>query len=156
MARIEQSITVNVPLKTAYNQWTQFEDFPEFMDGIEHVEQLDDRRLRWTANIAGKEETWDAEIYQQLQDEKIAWRATSGADNEGEVYFRRIDDDQCEVLLTLDYEPHGVIQAAGDLLGFVRRRVEGDLKRFKAFIESRGRETGGWRGDIEFGQVHRP
>ena len=148
MSTIEQSIDVNVPVHTAYNQWTQFEEFPRFMEGVEEVRQLDDRRLHWRATIAGKVEEWDAVITEQHPDERVAWRNTNGATNAGVVTFHRIDPTTTRVMLQLDYEPDGIIESVGDRLGFVTRRVEGDLERFREFIESRGVETGAWRGDI--------
>jgi uncharacterized membrane protein len=149
MATVERSIEVNVPVRTAYNQWTQFESFPMFMEGVEEVNQLSDKRLRWRANIAGKEETWDAVITEQEPDMRVAWASTSGARNAGVVTFHRIADSKTRVMLQLDYEPEGVIENVGSALGFVERRIEGDLKRFKEFIETRGHETGAWRGEVK-------
>jgi uncharacterized membrane protein len=148
MGQVEKSIDVDVPASTAYNQWTQFESFPKFMEGVEAVEQIDDRTLRWRANIAGKEETWQARITEQTPDERIAWTSTTGAKNAGVVTFHRLSEDKSRVMLQLDYEPEGAVEHAGDMLGMVDRRVEGDLKRFKEFIESRGSETGAWRGQV--------
>ena len=153
MARTDKTIEVNVPLSTAYNQWTQFEQFPHFMEGIEEVRQLDDKRLHWRANIAGKEKEWDAEIVEQVPDQRVAWRSTSGTPNDGVISFRSIDANTTEVRLDLDYEPEGAVESIGDALGFVGRRVQGDLERFKSFIESRGTESGGYRGEIHGGQV---
>ena len=153
MGRIEASIDVNVPISTAYNQWTQFEEFPKFMGGVESVRQLDDKTLEWHANIAGNDETWTAEITEQEPDQRVAWRSTSGAPNNGTVSFARVDDDMTHVTLTMEWEPEGAIQRAGDALGFDDRRVKGDLDRFKEFIESRGSETGAWRGEIKSGSV---
>jgi uncharacterized membrane protein len=149
MATIQKSIEVEVPVSTAYNQWTQFEEFPRFMEGIEDVRQIDDRRLRWRATIAGKTEEWDAEIVEQKPDERVAWRNTTGAENAGVVTFEPIDAYTTRVMLRMGYEPETFAEKVGDKLGFLERRVEGDLKRFKEFIESRGRETGAWRGEIE-------
>ena len=148
MAKIEKSIDVHVPVRTAYDQWTQFEEFPRFMEGVEEVRQLDDRRLHWRAKVGGKEEEWDAEITEQLPDERVAWRSTSGAENAGVVTFHHIDANTTRVMLQLEYDPEGVVENVGDALGVVSRRVEGDLKRFKEFIEGRGAETGAWRGEI--------
>lgn len=148
MARTDKTIVVDVPLSTAYNQWTQFEQFPHFMEGIEEVRQLDDKRLHWRANIAGKEKEWDAEIVEQVPDQRVAWRSTSGTPNDGVVSFRSVDPNTTEVSLDLDYEPEGAVETIGDALGFVGRRVEGDLERFKSFIESRGSESGAYRGEI--------
>lgn len=153
MATTEKSIDVHVPLSTAYNQWTQFEEFPHFMEGVEKVSQLNDKRMHWRANIAGKVEEWDAEIVEQTADRRVAWRSTSGAMNAGAVTFQPIDANTTRVTLNLEYEPEGIIENVGSALGVVDRRVEGDLKRFKEFIESRGAETGGWRGEISGGQV---
>jgi len=148
MATIERSIDVDVPVRVAYNQWTQFEDFPKFMEGVQTVRQLDDKRLHWTAVIGGRNEEWDAEITEQIPDERIAWRARSGATNAGVVTFHRLGDSKTRIMLQLDYDPQGVVENVGDALGVVSRRVESDLQRFKEFIESRGRETGAWRGEI--------
>lgn len=149
MSQILESIDVEVPVRTAYDQWTQFESFPHFMDGVERVEQLTDTTLRWTAEIAGVEKSWEAEITEQTPDQRIAWNATSGADNAGVVTFHRLDDQVCRVTLQLDVEPDGLVESTGDALGFVQRRAKGDLERFKAFIEERGRATGAWRGEVE-------
>ena len=148
MSKIEKSIDVNVPVRTAYDQWTQFEEFPNFMEGVESVHQLDDRRLHWRAEIFGKMVEWTAEITEQIPDTKIAWRSTSGAPNAGAVAFFRLSDDRCRVTLLIDYEPQGVLETVGDWLGMLSRRVEGDLERFEKFIEERGVETGAWRGSI--------
>ena len=153
MATIEQSIEVNVPVRTAYNQWTQFEEFPRFMDGVESVRQLDDKRLHWRANIGGKAKEWDAEITEQRPDERIAWTSRSGVHNAGVVTFHRLDENRSKVMLQLDYDPEGAIENIGDAVGVVSARIKGDLQRFKDFIESRGRETGAWRGEIDQNQV---
>jgi uncharacterized membrane protein len=149
MATIEKSIVVDVPVRTAYNQWTQFEEFPHFMEGVQAVKQLDDKRLHWRANIGGKEKEWDAEITEQIPDSRIAWRSINGAPNAGVVTFHRLSDSQTKVMLQIDYAPEGLVENVGDAMGVVEQRVQGDLKRFKEFIESRGRETGAWRGTIE-------
>jgi uncharacterized membrane protein len=148
MATVQKSIDVNVPASVAYNQWTQFEEFPGFMEGVESVRQLDDRRLHWRANVGGKVEEWDAEITEQIPDKRIAWKSTSGAPNSGVVTFHRLDDEKTRLMLQLEYEPQTWAESLGDLLGFLTRRVQGDLERFKEFIESRPRETGAWRGKI--------
>jgi uncharacterized membrane protein len=151
MGKIEQSIEVNAPISTVYNQWTQFEEFPQFMDGIESVAQLDDSTLEWHANIAGNDETWTAKITSQEPDQRIRWESTSGARNNGEVSFERVDERTTRVTLSMDWEPMGIVQETGEKLGFDDRQVQGDLERFKKFIESRGTETGAWRGSIEQG-----
>ncbi len=148
MAQIEQSVDVNVPITTAYNQWTQFEEFPQFMEGVEEVRQLDDTRLHWRAEIGGVEREWDAEITEQHPDQRIAWTSTSGTTNSGVVSFEQLSADTTRIMLQLDYEPDGVIEKAAELLGIVQRRARGDLDRFKDFIEGRGQETGAWRGDV--------
>ena len=153
MASVTKSIEVNVPVRTAYNQWTQFEQFPQFMEGIKSVKQLDSKRLHWVANIAGKEEEWDAVITEQTPDQRIAWHSTTGAENAGIVTFQSLGGNQTRDSLQLDYDPEGLVENVGDKLGFVGRRVEGDLKRFKEFIESRGQESGAWRGEIHGSQV---
>ena len=150
MSRVEASIDVDVPVSTAYNQWTQFEEFPRFMEGVKQVRQLDDRTLEWPAEIAGNEETWRAEIDEQTPDERIAWHSTDGATNAGVVTFHRLDEGKSRVMLQLEFDPEGPIQNLGTALGVPQRRIEGDLERFKEFIEGRGgQETGAWRGDID-------
>jgi len=151
MGKIQQSIDVNAPISTVYNQWTQFEEFPRFMDGIESVAQLNDTTLEWHANIAGNDETWTAKIMEQEPDQRVRWESTSGARNNGEVSFERLDAGSTRVNLVMDWEPRGAVQKTGEALGFDERQVEGDLKRFKEFIESRAGETGAWRGTIEQG-----
>jgi len=149
MSTIEQSIDVNVPVHTAYNQWTQFEEFPRFMEGVEEVRQLDERRLHWRANIGGRVEEWDAVITEQHPDERVAWKNTTGAANAGVVTFHRLADNKTRLMLQMEYDPQGVVENLGDLLGMVSRRVANDLERFKEFIEARGHETGAWRGEVE-------
>ncbi len=152
MANVEGSREVNVPVRTAYDQWTQFEQFPQFMEGVEEVQQIDQKHLHWRANIAGKDKEWDAEIVDQVPDQRVAWRSLSGAPNDGVVTFEPIDNNRTRVNLSLDYEPEGFLESVGSALGFVSNRVEGDLQRFKEYIESRGTETGAWRGEIRGGQ----
>jgi len=153
MSTIEKSIDVHVPVPVAYNQWTQFEEFPRFMEGVEEVKQLDEKRLHWRASVGGKEKQWDATITEQTPDRRIAWRNTTGATNSGVVTFHHINDNTTRVMLQLEYEPEGVVENVGDIVGVVTRRVQGDLQRFKEFIEARGTETGAWRGKIEQSKV---
>jgi len=149
MTTIEESIEVKVPVRTAYDQWTQFEEFPRFMAGVKSVTQLDDTHLHWVADIGGVKREWDAVITEQHPDERVAWKATDGAENAGAVTFHRLDDATTKVMLQLDFDPKGFVETAGDAMGFVRLRANGRLKRFKKFIEARGTETGGWRGDVK-------
>ena len=153
MSNIEKSIDVHVPVQIAYNQWTQFEEFPRFMEGIEQVKQLDEKRLHWRANVGGKEKQWDATITEQAPDQRIAWRNTTGSTNAGVVTFHFINDNTTRIMLQLEYEPEGVVENVGDIVGVVSRRVQGDLQRFKEFIEARGTETGAWRGKIKQSKV---
>jgi uncharacterized membrane protein len=153
MSQILESIDVEVPVRTAYDQWTQFEEFPRFMDGVEAVRQLDDTHLEWTADVAGVKKHWRAEITEQTPDQRIAWNATDGATNAGVVTFHRLDDRRARVTLQLDVEPDGAVESVGDALGFVQRRAKSDLERFKAFIEERGAATGAWRGEVEQADV---
>ena len=152
MASVVESIDVKVPVSTAYNQWTQFEDFPHFMEGVKSVTQTDDTHLHWVAEIGGAEKEWDAEITEQTPDQRVAWNATSGAENAGVVTFHRIDDETSRVTLQMDVDPEGLVENVGTALGFLDRRVKGDLERFKDLIESRGGETGAWRGEIDQGE----
>jgi uncharacterized membrane protein len=156
MATVEKSIEVNVPVRVAYNQWTQFEEFPHFMEGVKRVEQRTDNRLYWEAEIAGKDEAWEAVIIDQVPDRRIAWTNTAGAKNAGAVSFEAVSPDVTRISLQIEYEPEGVVENVGSALGMVDRRVEGDLQRFKDFIEGRGRETGAWRGEIHDQQMERP
>jgi uncharacterized membrane protein len=148
MSTIEQSIELEVPVHTAYNQWTQFEQFPQFMEGVEEVRQLDDRHVHWVAEFGGSRHEWDAEITEQRPDERVAWRNTDGKDNAGVVTFHKLDDQRSKVMVQMDWVPEGIKEKVGDLLGASERRVKGDLQRFKELIESRGGETGAWRGEI--------
>jgi uncharacterized membrane protein len=149
MSQIVETVEVDVPVRTAYDQWTQFESFPQFMEGVERVVQIDDTTVDWTAEIAGQRKEWRARITEQTPDQRIAWTATEGARNAGVVTFHRLDDRKTRVTLQLDVEPEGAVESAGDALGFVQRRTKGDLERFKQFIEERGQETGAWRGEVE-------
>jgi uncharacterized membrane protein len=153
MEYIDTSITVRVPVHTAYNQWTQFEEFPEFMEGVEEVRQLDDTHVHWVAEVGGKRKEWDAEITEQVPDERIAWRSVEGIGNSGVVEFRPLGADETEVLVHIGYEPEGALEQFGGALQIPDRRVQADLERFKRFIESRGTETGAWRDEVHGGSV---
>jgi ribosome-associated toxin RatA of RatAB toxin-antitoxin module len=149
MTKVEHKILVNVPVSVAYNQWTQFEDFPHFMGGIKKVTQLSDDRLEWVAEIAGVRRKWEATILEQIPDTKVAWAATEGATNAGEVTFEDLGGGQTSVRLTLEYEPEGLVEEVGDKLNVVESRTKKDLERFKELIESEGYASGAWRGTIE-------
>lgn len=151
--KVEKSIIVNVPVSTAYNQWTQFEDFPQFMGGITSVTQLSDDRLDWVAEIAGVRRRWEAKVLEQIPDRKVSWAATEGATNAGEVTFEDLGGGQTSVHLSLEYEPEGLVEKVGDKLNVVENQAEGDLDRFKAFIESEGYASGAWRGSVNQGQT---
>ena len=153
MATVEQSIEVNVPIDAAYNQWTQFEEFPQFMDGVESVTQLDDTHLRWVAEVGGRRREWEAEITEQKPDERIAWKATDGKQNAGVVTFHRLSAEKTKVMVQLDWEPEGIVEQLGEKAGQDERQVKADLERFRNMIESRGVESGGWRGEVEQGSV---
>ena len=155
MPKLKKSIEVDVPVRVAYDQWTQFEEFPSFMEGVQSVQQLDDKRLHWRAGVGGRVEEWDAEIYQQEPDRVIAWRSISGAPNEGVVRFEPHDGDKTKIELELHWEPKDATERVGDVLGADDLRVQGDLKRFKDFIEKRQTPTGAWRGEIHGGQVEK-
>ena len=149
MSSIEQSVEVQVPVRTAYNQWTQFEDFPHFMEGVKQIRQIDDVSLHWTVEIGGQVREFDAKITEQNPDERIAWTTIDGPHQAGVVTFHRLGDNQTKVMLQMKYEPEGLVEKAGDALGVVKGRIKGDLERFKSFIESRGQETGAWRGEVD-------
>ena len=149
MSTIQESIDVEVPVSTVYNQWTQFEEFPKFMEGVESVKQLDDKTLHWVAKIGGTSREFDTEITEQTPDQRIAWTTRGGeVMHGGVVTFHRLDENRTRLMLQMEYDPKDWVEKAGDALGFVQRRVQGDLQRFKDFIESRGSETGAWRGEI--------
>jgi uncharacterized membrane protein len=155
MERIEKSIEVDVPVTTCYNQWTQFESFPSFMEGVLEVQQLDDKRLRWAAEVAGDRKEWTAEIVEQRPDEVISWRSTSGAMNNGSVAFQEVAPNRTKVTTIMTYELVGLKEKIGDALGVLQARIEGDLRRFKEFIETQQVPTGAWRGEIREGQVRK-
>lgn len=145
---IMESAEVNVPVRSAYNQWTQFEDFPKFMASVHEVKQRDDRHLHWKANVMGEEKEWDAEITEQIPDQRIAWRSTSGAPNAGVVTFHRLSDSCTRVTVQMSYKPEGPMEKIGDALGAMRLEARQNLQRFKDMLEERGKETGAWRGTI--------
>ncbi|MFC9974588.1 SRPBCC family protein [Spirillospora sp. NPDC127200] len=149
MSKIEQSIDVQVPVRTAYNQWTQFEDFPHFMEGVERIEQTTPTRTRWVTKIAGVKREFDAEITEQHPDERVAWTSVEEPRQAGVVTFHRLGENTTRVMLQMEFAPEGLAEKAADKLNIVERRVKGDLERFKEFIEKRGgQETGAWRGEV--------
>jgi uncharacterized membrane protein len=153
MAEVDESIEVEVPVSTAYNQWSQFEDFPKFMDSVESVEQIDDTHLHWVAKVAGRQHEWDAEITYQDPDNRIAWRATEGKYSTGSVRFEPTDEGKTRVTVRMTWETEGLVEAAGGALGVDERGVHANLERFKELVESRGDETGAWRGEVREGEV---
>ena len=153
MADVTATVDVEVPIRAVYNQWTQFEEFPRFMEGVEEVRQLDDATLQWRANIGGVERSWEARITEQEPDRVVAWQSTGGAKNSGRVEFEPLGASHTRIDLTMEHEPEGAVENIGQALGIIERRAEEDLERFKEFIEDRGVETGGWRGEIHGGQV---
>jgi len=153
MPTVKKSIEVDVPVRVAYDQWTQFEEFPRFMEGVESVQQLDDKRLRWRGKIAGKVEEWEAEITEQVPDKVIAWRSTSGARNDGIVRFVPLGENKTKIELEMHWEPKDVTERIGDVLGADDLRIQGDLNRFKKFVEERRTPTGAWRGEIHDARV---
>jgi uncharacterized membrane protein len=149
MSKILEAVDVQVPVRTAYDQWTQFETFPVFMEGVKSVRQLDDTTLEWVADIAGQEKRWQAKITEQKPDERIAWTSIDGAHNAGVVTFHRLEPGRSRVTLQIDVDPEGPVETAGDAIGLVERRVKGDMERFKDYIEARGTESGAWRGTVD-------
>lgn len=146
LSYVEESLEVNAPVHAVYEQWAQFEQFPTFMASVHEVRQLDDGRLHWRASVAGKDKEWDAEITDQLRDQCIAWRSTSGPRNGGVVTFDKISENCTRVVLRMDYEPEGPMETIGDALGVVRMEARANLQRFKEMLEKRGNEPGGWGG----------
>jgi uncharacterized membrane protein len=150
MSSVTESVDVAVPVRTAYNQWTQFEEFPQFMEGVNEIRQLSDKTTHWKTEIGGVQREFDATITEQLPDERVAWKSTDGAKQAGVVTFHRLDDTHTRVTAQIEFEPDGFVEQAGDKLGVVDRRIKGDMKRFKEYIEGRGGvESGGWRGEID-------
>jgi uncharacterized membrane protein len=135
-------------VRQAYNQWTQFEEFPQFMDGVEEIRQTDDTHLHWVTSVGGRRQEFDAEVTEQTPDERVAWRSTNGAENAGVVTFHKTGENETRIMVQLDVDPDGIVESAGDALGVPKRRVKGDLERFKELIESRGEATGAWRGEV--------
>ena len=156
MERIEKTFDIDCPVRTVYNQWTQFEEFQRFMEGVKEVRQLDDTHLHWKASIAGKDKEWDAEITEQVPDQRIAWRSTSGAPNNGTVRFEPVDPDRTRVVLSMEYEPQGMVEKAGDAVGIVSHKVENAVEKFKQIVEKRGAESGAWRGEVHGGEKTGP
>ncbi|SEG95590.1 Polyketide cyclase / dehydrase and lipid transport [Actinacidiphila yanglinensis] len=149
MSKIEESVEVDVPVNTAYNQWTQFEEFPQFMDGVERIEQRTETLTHWTTSVHGVTREFEAEVTEQIPDERVAWTTIDGQVRQaGVVTFHRLGDHRTKVMLQLDHDPVGIADSVGDKLGFIRRQASGDLRRFKTFIESRGSESGAWRGQV--------
>ncbi|GII24306.1 SRPBCC family protein [Planosporangium mesophilum] len=148
MSTVVESVDVAVPVRTAYNQWTQFEQFPQFMEGVTEVRQLDDTRLHWVIDIAGVHREFDAQITEQHPDERVAWTSVDGPRHAGVVTFHRLDDSHTRVTAQMEIEPNGFVEQVGDKTGIVDARIKGDMKRFREYIEARERETGGWRGDV--------
>jgi uncharacterized membrane protein len=148
---VAESIDVAVPVRTAYNQWTQFETFPNFMSGVESIQQLDDTHTHWRVRIGGREREFDATITEQMPDERVAWKSTEGPTHAGVVTFHRLNDDETRVTVQLDWQPAGATEKVGSAIGMDDRQVKSDLKRFKSYIEQRGPgyESGGWRGQVD-------
>ena len=156
MSRLERTIDVHVPVRVAYDQWTQFEDFPRFMEGVQRVVQLTDKTLAWTAEIGGQRREWTAEIVDQTPDTRVAWRSTSGERNDGAVLFEPLPDGSTRIAVRMEVEPDGPVETIGTALGFLDRRIQADLERFKELIEKRGSATGAWRGEIHGDEVEVP
>jgi uncharacterized membrane protein len=152
LSRFEEAITVAAPVRAAYDRWTQFEEFPRFMDGVREVKQIDDKHVRWRADVAGTEKVWEAEIVDQTPDRRIAWKSVEGARNAGAVLFRPLGPEETEIVVRMDVEPQGAVETVGDALGVLQRAVAGDLERFKELVERRGSGEG-WRGEIHGDEV---
>jgi len=148
MGTVVESVDVAVPVRTAYNQWTQFEQFPQFMEGVTEIRQVDDRHLHWVVDVAGVHREFDAEITEQHPDERVAWTSLDGPRHAGVVTFHRLDETHTRVTAQMDIDPEGFIEKVGDKIGIVDHRVKGDMKRFQEYVEARGTETGAWRGDV--------
>ncbi|WP_213450505.1 SRPBCC family protein [Rhizomonospora bruguierae] len=148
MSSVVESVDVAVPVRTAYDQWTQFEEFPRFMEGVKRIEQTSDTMTHWEVELAGVKREFDAQITEQIPDERVAWTSTGGTKHNGMVTFQRLDDGHTRVTTRVEVDPEGIIERVGDKVGLLKVRVKGDLTRFKEFIEARGTETGAWRGEV--------
>ena len=155
MESLQKDFEINVPVRAVYNQWTQFEEFPHFMEDVEEVQQIDDTHLHWRASVGGKEKEWDSEITEQVPDRVIAWRSISGAPNAGRVTFEPTGAERTRVRLQMDYEPETAVEKVGDALGVMSRKIDKTVEDFKEYLERRGRETGGWRGEVRGGKQMR-
>jgi uncharacterized membrane protein len=151
MGNIVESVDVNVPVRTAYNQWTQFESFPQFMDGVEEIRQTDETHTHWVTSIGGVKREFDATITEQHPDERVAWTTEDGPKHAGVITFHRLSDAETRVTAQMDIDPDGIAETVADKVGVISHRVKADMSRFKEFIEARGTETGQWRGDVEPG-----
>ncbi|MFD1815157.1 SRPBCC family protein [Rhodococcus gannanensis] len=149
MSTITETIDVDVPVSTAYDQWTQFEMFPQFMEGVSEIRQFDDTHTHWVVEIAGQRREFDATISEQHPDERVAWHSDAGPDHAGVITFHRLDEAHTRVTAQMEIDPDGFVENVADKLGVLSHRVKGDMRRFKDFIETRGSETGGWRGNVE-------
>ena len=149
MGTITESIDVGVDVTTAYDQWTQFESFPQFMEGVDEVRQIDDTHLHWVTSVGPVTREFDATVTEQHPDERVAWKSDNGPEHAGVVTFHRLDDQTSKVTVQMDIDPEGFVENVADKAGILDQRVKGDLKRFKDFIESRGTETGAWRGEVD-------
>jgi uncharacterized protein YndB with AHSA1/START domain len=152
MGATTHSLEVNAPLRAVYHQWTQFEEFPRFMEGVREIRRQGTRTLFWKVNIGGKDKEWEAEILEQVPDTRIVWQSVDGTENRGMILFEPLDPERTRITLTIEYQPEGILEMAGDALGIPSSQVEGDLKRFRDFIEKKEMETGNWRGRIETGE----
>ncbi|GAA1521545.1 SRPBCC family protein [Kribbella lupini] len=152
MSNTTESVDVDVDVTTAYNQWTQFESFPQFMEGVDEIRQTDETSTHWKTSIGGVTREFDAEITEQHPDERVAWKSVDGTSHAGVITFHRLGDQQTRVTAQIDVDPEGLAETVADKTGIISRRIKGDMERFKTFIESRGTETGSWRGDVSPGR----
>ena len=148
MSTVTESVDVQVPVTTAYNQWTQFESFPQFMGGVQEVRQLDDTHTHWVTKMGGVTREFDATITEQHPDERVAWKSENGPKQGGVVTFHKLDDNRTRVTAQMDFEPEGIAEKAADKVGMIEGRVKDDMQRFRQFVEGKGHETGAWRGDV--------
>ncbi len=149
MTQIIETIDVDVPVTTAYNQWTQFEEFPRFLKHIESITQKNDTMLHWKVNVGGQVREFDAEIAEQHPDERVAWNSTGGeVDHAGVVTFHKLDDSKSRVTVQIDWEPESLLEKIGAAAGAGNRAVKNALEDFKKYIESQGSADGAWRGDV--------
>ena len=145
-----ETVDVNVPVSVAYNQWTKCEEFPKFLSFVESITQVNDTLTEWKVKVGGVEREFEAQITEQHPDERVAWNSTGGqVDHGGVVTFHKLAENETRVTVQLDWQATGLMEKAGAALGVDNYAIKKDLANFKKFIEAKGTDDGGWRGDVQ-------